>query len=65
MSKSAKMLIKLINLLQKANNEKKVFKRISTKTNNEIKGMICYFMSYEMRKCSQEDIKELITNILK
>lgn len=65
MSKSAKALIKFINLLQKASNEKKVFKRISTKTNNEIKGMICYFMSYEMRKCSQEDIKELITSILK
>ena len=39
MSKSAKMLIKLINLLQKASNEKKVFKRISTRTNNEIKGL--------------------------
>lgn len=65
MSKSAKMLIKLVNLLQKASNEKKVFKRISTKTNNEIKGMICYFMSYEIRKYSQEDIKELITTILK
>ena len=65
MSKSAKALIKFIKLLQKASNEKKVFKRISTKTNNEIKGMICYFMSNDMRKCSQEDIKELITNILK
>ena len=65
MSKSAKALIKFINLLQKANNEKKVFKRVSTKTNNEIKGMICYFMSHEMKKYSQEDIRELITNILK